>query len=188
MAEVGTPRIAAVRAGSLDRGLYLAAAVAVCGLVIAGFWRSYFSKFFGAHSEALTGLVHVHATLMSAWIALFGTQALLIAMGRPDIHRRLGKAGFVLLALILVVAVPTTIVATRLGGSHMPGPALPGLALRYGSASAPAPCIRLGIRFFGIRASVGNVVLSYPRVAAHCSKHHETFSLKAARSRSYNGL
>jgi len=180
---------------------------------------------------------------MSAWIALFSSQVLLIAMGRPDLHRRLGKAGFVLLALILVVAVPTVIVATRLGGSHMPGPALPGLALvialfvefltlgslglyyryrsefhkrlmllaafaameagvsrlpiemldsvedpppqrpaapsgdhrRYGSASAPASCIRMGIRFFDIRSSVGNMVLRYRRMAAHCSNHHEIF-------------
>lgn len=112
-----------------DRALYLSGAVAVCALVIAGFWPSYFSKIFGVNSEPLTRLVHLHGVLMSAWISLFGAQALLIALGRADIHRQLGKVGFVLLTLIVLVAVPMTLEATRLGGNHMPGPALPGLAL-----------------------------------------------------------
>ena len=66
---------------------------------------------------------------MTAWLALFIVQVSLVAAGRVDLHRRLGTIGFALLALIVVVAVPTTIVATKLGGDHMPGPPLPGLAL-----------------------------------------------------------
>ena len=46
------------------------AAIVVCALVVAGFWRSYFSKMFSAQSEPLTGLVHLHGALMAAWIAL----------------------------------------------------------------------------------------------------------------------
>jgi hypothetical protein len=56
-------------------------------------------------------------------------QVSLVTVGRVDLHRRLGVVGFALLALILIVALPTTIVATKLGGNHMPGPALPALAL-----------------------------------------------------------
>lgn len=37
-----------------------------------------------------------------------------------------------MLLLIVIVAVPMTIKVTRLGGHHMPGPALPGLALVIG--------------------------------------------------------
>ena len=113
----------------LDRGIYVSAAMAICALVVAGFWPSYFSKLFSAESQPLTVLVHVHGALMTAWIALFVVQVLLVTMGRVDLHRRMGVLGVALLALILIVAVPTTIVATKLGGHHMPGPALPGLAL-----------------------------------------------------------
>lgn len=114
---------------SLDRGIYLSAGIVVCALVITGFWPSYFSKIFSFPSAPLTALVHVHAALMTAWITLFVVQVSLVAAGRVDLHRRLGVIGFALLTLIVVVAVPTTIVATKLGGSHMPGPPLPGLAL-----------------------------------------------------------
>ena len=114
---------------SLDRGIYVPAAIAICALVVTGFWPSYFSKLFSARSEPLTALVHVHGALMTAWIALFVVQVSLVTARRVDLHRRLGIVGLALLGLILIVAVPTTIVATELGGHHMPGPALPGLAL-----------------------------------------------------------
>jgi hypothetical protein len=114
---------------SLDRAIYVPAAIAICALVVTGFWPSYFSKLFSGRSEPLTVLVHVHGALMTAWVALFIVQVSLAAAGRVDLHRRLGVVGFALLAMILIVAVPTTIVATKLGGHHMPGPALPGLAL-----------------------------------------------------------
>ena len=114
---------------SLDCGIYVSAGVVVFALVVTGFWRSYFSKIFSLPSEPLTALVHLHGALMTAWITLFVVQVSLVAAGRADLHRRLGVIGFGLLTLIVVVAVPTTIVATKLGGNHMPGPPLPSLAL-----------------------------------------------------------
>lgn len=114
---------------SPDRGLYVPAAIVIAAVVVAGFWPSYFSKLFSAQSEPLTALVHLHGALMTAWMTLFVVQASLVSAGRADLHRRLGVLGFALAALILIVAVPTTIMATKLGGNHMPGPALPGLAL-----------------------------------------------------------
>ena len=53
----------------------------------------------------------------------------LVAVGRTDLHRRLGLVGAGFVALIFVVGVPTTIVAAKLGGHHVPGPPLPALAL-----------------------------------------------------------
>ncbi len=117
---------------SSDRGIYPPAAIAVCALVVAGFWRSYFSKLFAAPSEPLTVLVHLHGALMTTWVGLFVAQVALVAFGRTDLHRRLGTFGFPLLALIVVVAIPMIITAARLGGNHMPGPALPSLALVLG--------------------------------------------------------
>lgn len=117
---------------SPDARLFLPAAIGVCIVVVLGFGPTYFYRPFATPKDSLTVLVHLHGALMSAWIALFATQVILVAAGRTDLHRRLGTLGFVLLFLIALVALPTIIVAAKLGGDHMPGPALPGLALVLG--------------------------------------------------------
>jgi hypothetical protein len=114
-----------------DRWIYWPAAVAIDVVVVLGFAESYFLRPFVAHADSLTTLVHVHGALMTAWIALFIAQTTLVAIGRRDLHRRLGTLGMVLVALIFVVSVPMIIVAAKLGGHHMPGPALPALALVF---------------------------------------------------------
>jgi hypothetical protein len=111
------------------RWIYAAIAVAIGVVVFLGFAESYFLRPFVTHADSLSILVHMHGALMTAWIALFIAQTSLIAIGRRDLHRRLGTLGMALLALILVVSVPMIIVAAKLGGHHMPGPALPALAL-----------------------------------------------------------
>jgi hypothetical protein len=115
--------------GVADRWIYLPAAVIIGVVVVFGFAQSYFLRPFVAHTDSLTVLVHVHGALMTAWITLFITQAALVAMGRTDVHRRLGALGAALVVLIFSVGIPMTIVAAKLGGDHMPGPPLPALAL-----------------------------------------------------------
>lgn len=83
--------------------LYPQAALGVAVLVYVGFARSYYLRGLFAHVRAITPLVHVHGILMSAWITLFGTQALLIARRRPDLHRRLGVAAAALAPLIVAI-------------------------------------------------------------------------------------
>src|ERR1700689_677043 len=108
-------RVANVKRAN-DRWIFLPAAVVVAGVVVFGFGRSYFFRPFFAPAETLTLLVHVHGALMTAWVALFVTQCVLVAAGRTDLHRRLGVVGAVLVALILIAGVPTTIAAAKLGG------------------------------------------------------------------------
>ncbi len=112
-----------------DRWIFLPAAAVIAAVVVFGFGRSYFFRPFLASTDTLTLLVQVHGALMTAWIALFLSQCVLVAVGRTDLHRRLGLAGAALVALIFVVGMPTTIVAARLGGHHVPGPPVPALAL-----------------------------------------------------------
>jgi hypothetical protein len=50
----------------------------------------------------LTPLVHLHGLLFSLWVLLFMTQTSLVAVGRNDLHRRLGLLGVILAAGILV--------------------------------------------------------------------------------------
>jgi hypothetical protein len=115
-----------------DRGLYVPAALATGVLVVLGFGPSYFYRPFTNPTTSLTTLVHMHGALMTTWIALFLAQAALVSARRVDLHRRLGRLGFVLLTLIVAVSLPMAIVAAKLGGDHMPGPPLPGLALVFG--------------------------------------------------------
>jgi hypothetical protein len=114
---------------SSDRWIYLPAAVAITAVVAVGFAPSYFLRPFVAHTDSLTLLVHVHGALLTAWIALFIVQVALVAVGRTDLHRRLGTLGIALVPLIFAVGVPMSLVAAKLGEDHMPGPPLPALAL-----------------------------------------------------------
>ncbi len=94
------------------RHLYWYAALAIAALVFTGFARSYYLRVF-FHARAITLLLHAHGILMSAWVALFVTQALLIARRRPDLHRRLGVAGAALAPLIVVIGSLTVAAAIR---------------------------------------------------------------------------
>jgi hypothetical protein len=94
-----------VRSSSLNppNRLYSYAALAVAVLVFAGFARSYYLRAF-LSARQLTPLAHVHGALMTGWIVLFLTQALLITKRRVAVHRRLGVLGAALAAVIVIVA------------------------------------------------------------------------------------
>jgi hypothetical protein len=54
--------------------------------------------------------VHVHAFLMTAWIALLAVQTGLVAAGNQQVHRTLGVASFVLAPALLMGLIAVTIV------------------------------------------------------------------------------
>ena len=132
---------------SRDSRLFLPAAIGIGIGVVLGFGPTYFYRPFVTPKDSLTLLVHLHGALMSAWIALFATQVILVATGRTALHRRLGRVGIVLLFLIALVALPMIIVAAKLGGDHMPGPALPGLALVLGLLISFLTLAGLGLHY-----------------------------------------
>lgn len=111
---MNAPARAAIVADSKPaiRRLYLGAALGIAALVFAGFARSYYLRVL-FHVRAITPLVHVHGILMSAWVALFLTQALLIARRRAGLHRRLGTAGAVLAPLIVIIGSLTVAAAIQ---------------------------------------------------------------------------
>ena len=74
--------------------------VALLLVAVFGFWKPYFGRFPGADP-----LTHVHVGLMLAWFALLLLQPLLVLRGRRDLHRTLGKAGYVLVPAIVATAV-----------------------------------------------------------------------------------
>ena len=56
-----------------------------------------------------TTLLLVHGATALAWLLLYVTQALLVARGRVDLHRRLGWAGPLIAALLVLFGYYTTI-------------------------------------------------------------------------------
>lgn len=91
-----------------DRRIYAWAAIAVPLIVLAGFARTYYLKgFFG--TPQLPALVHFHGLVMSLWVLMFVVQIRLVAVRRTDWHRRLGVAGAILAALVLIVGAKTAL-------------------------------------------------------------------------------
>jgi len=97
---------------SSDRPFFGAMSVGIAASVFVGFARTYYlrSQFL---STPLPLLLHVHGLVFTSWIVLFVTQTALVAGHRVDIHRRLGLAGSVLAAVLVIVGVTTAIVAAR---------------------------------------------------------------------------
>ena len=113
-------------AGAHDRVFYGTMAVAMGVTVFAGFAATYYLRLVSGGPKAtlsggpFTTLVHVHGALFSAWVLLFIVQTALIASRRVAVHRRLGVAGAIL-AAAMVVAGGSIAVSTAARGSAPPG-------------------------------------------------------------------
>jgi hypothetical protein len=110
----------AIRTKRRTRRFYVGMAVAMAVTVFAGFSRSYFLK---AHfgTPELSLLLHVHGLVFTSWVLLFLSQTTLVAAGRTDVHRRLGVAGAVLAALVLILGTTTAILRVKGGAAPIPG-------------------------------------------------------------------
>ena len=120
------PQSPARETGTRDRLFYGGMAIAMGLTVFAGFASTYYLRFFtGGPKATLTGgpftpLVHVHAALFTTWVLLFITQTALVASHRVAVHRRLGVAGAVLAAAMILAGTIISI-ATAARGAAPPG-------------------------------------------------------------------
>ncbi len=128
-----------------DRAAYTWAALAAVIVVFAGFARTYYLKgLYG--TPQLTGLVHLHGLVMTAWFLLFVVQVRLVSAQRVELHRKLGYLGGLLAVLVLGVGTVTAITAARLG--HSPGPPpLMFLTIPLGDMVVFAVLIGLGLGY-----------------------------------------
>lgn len=69
-------------------------------IFVAGFWIQYLSEI-PAFDPFITPPVHVHAVLLFTWIALLVFQPLAIRFRAFSAHRLLGRAFYVVMALIV---------------------------------------------------------------------------------------
>ena len=99
---------------SSERRFYTGMAIAMLVTVYAGFARSFFLRpFFPDWPSPPETVFYVHGALFTAWILLLVAQTSLVAVGRTDLHRRLGVAGAVLAAAMVVVGVTGALAAAR---------------------------------------------------------------------------
>jgi hypothetical protein len=71
--------------------------IALVVLVVAGFWRSYFSTLGTAPTW-----FHIHGVLMMTWLALLVIQPFLVKKQRLEWHRRLGRISYLVFPLLVV--------------------------------------------------------------------------------------
>jgi hypothetical protein len=84
----------------------------VSTLVFSGFARTYFlHRWFG--TPDLSRFMHVHAVVMTSWIALFLVQTLLISARRVSIHRSLGFIGIACAFLVVTFGVSATVMSAH---------------------------------------------------------------------------
>jgi hypothetical protein len=120
------PNVPARAAGGRDRLFYGTIAVALALTTFAGFAPTYYLRLVsGGATKTLSGgpftaAFHVHGALFTAWVILFVVQTALISARRVAVHRRLGIAGAVL-AAAMVIAGAQVAVSSAARGSAPPG-------------------------------------------------------------------
>ena len=110
----------AVRSARRTRRFYVGMGIAFVITVFVGFSRSYFLKSWYGTPE-LSRLLHLHGLVYTTWFLFFLAQTVLVATGRTWLHRRMGIAGAVLAALVVLVGTAVAITRAKTGTSPIPG-------------------------------------------------------------------
>ena len=74
--------------------------IAVLLMVFAGFFKTYFGLF--PTFSGVTSLIHFHAITVLLWLALLILQPILIRRKNLALHRLIGKASYVVVALVTI--------------------------------------------------------------------------------------
>ena len=92
---------------------YVGMALVAMAIAVAGFGPSAVDK--ASRKAPLTLAVLAHGLVFGSWLLLFLTQTLLVNTKRIGVHRRLGYAGVVLAALMVVSGYATALAMGRRG-------------------------------------------------------------------------
>jgi hypothetical protein len=103
-----------------ERKLFLALALLFPIMVLIGFGPSYYLKGYFQSPPLASVLVHIHAILMTAWVALFAIQVWLIRSKNIRIHQKLGFAAVGIGALIVAVGFFVAVAAAKNGAASTP--------------------------------------------------------------------
>jgi uncharacterized membrane protein YozB (DUF420 family) len=105
---------------SRERVFFTGMSVVCLFVVLAGFSRTFYLRPYFQQAQQLIPLLILHGIIFSSWIALFIIQTSLIATKKTRVHMRLGIAGGVLAALMIIIGSVTAIVRAK-GPSPIPG-------------------------------------------------------------------
>lgn len=121
----------------IDRWFYVGVALFVLALNIVSFGPSIVEPSNRTVPLPLPPLVVVHAAVSVAWLILLPLQATLVATNRTALHRRLGIAG-VVLAAALVVTGPFVLIGEARRGFDLSGDLVPRGMTQEAAAILPA--------------------------------------------------
>ena len=132
----------------MPQRFYFYALLCAALVLFAGFAKSYFLKgIFG--TPALYPLLHLHGLVVTSWFVLFGAQTLLIQGHRTDLHRRLGVAGVLLAAMILLVGTAVVVINAREGRVPPVAPVPVIVSLSFANLAAFGVLVGAAIYFRG---------------------------------------
>jgi len=109
------------QAKTRERIFYTGMSVAILATVFAGFSRTFYLRPHFQQVQPLVPLLIVHGIVFSSWILLLITQTSLVAARRTRTHMKLGIAGGVLAASMVVIGTVTAIVRAKGSVSPIPG-------------------------------------------------------------------
>jgi hypothetical protein len=145
-----------------DRWFYTAAATVLVAVIGAGFVPSFYARAAFFPGSPLSPVAWLHGIAGTLWLVLFLVQTWLVALGRRDWHRWLGRVG-VVLAPAFVLSGAAVIARVELGHFYDDAWTLAAHAFANGAPTAA----------FGVLAGAG---LWQRRVPAR----HKRFMLLAA--------
>src|SRR5688572_1565789 len=127
--SVGTARTGSIPSRTFhtlpgDHRFFSSMSIVMTVTILAGFSQTYVPRVVTGEPELLP-IIHLHALVFTSWLVFFVAQTTLVLTGRTAVHRRLGIAGVVLAALMLVVGTMTAIAVAREGSVGIPGVEFP---------------------------------------------------------------
>jgi len=102
--SMATTMVAPLDRATAERKFYSRMALFMVGIVFLGFAPSFYLRglvHVPRPNPTLPASVLVHGTLFTLWMLVFVAQTQLVAAGRRDLHKKLGKASFVLALAII---------------------------------------------------------------------------------------
>lgn len=126
------------------RYFFVGAAAVMAAVAFAGFSTTFYLRWLLPEQQRLPLLAYLyaHGAVMTAWYALLVVQTFLVASDRKALHRRIGVAGVVLAAAVVV----TGVYASLLMPSHIAARgAPPEVVFGVGAAVVLGNLIRLAL-------------------------------------------
>ena len=105
-----------------EHRFYGTMAIVAAILTVGGFASVYFPH---VAAGTVPPIIHLHALLFTAWLALFIVQTRLVAARRIAAHRSLGTAGMFLAFAMVIAGLVTATTSARAGHTGIPGVMFP---------------------------------------------------------------